>query len=105
MPRSDDESLNRTFANKFMSVRVRNVVGNAPAAVSAMLDIYNTVLKEVPPTQAKSHYTLNMCDVSKVFQGICQCTQNLSKIEYLVNCWLHARERIQRQLERNPPAY
>jgi dynein heavy chain len=94
----DDESLNRIFTtvvNKFMAVMGRDVVGNTPGAVAATLEVYNTVLKDFLPTPAKSHYTFNMRDVSKVFQGICQCTrESLPKVEDLIKCWMHECERI-----------
>jgi dynein heavy chain len=94
----DDESLNRIFTtvvNKFLGNMARDVVGNAPAAVSATLEVYSTVLKELLPTPAKSHYTFNMRDVSKVFQGICQCTrESLPKVEDLIKCWMHECDRI-----------
>jgi len=94
----DDESLNRIFStvvNKFMAPMARDVLGNAPGAVTATLEVYNTCLKELLPTPAKSHYTFNMRDVSKVFQGICQCTrESLPKVDDLVKCWFHEAERI-----------
>jgi len=94
----DDESLNRIFTtvvNKFLSVMPRDVAGAAPSAVSATLEVYNTVLKEMLPTPAKSHYTFNMRDVAKVFQGICQCTrESLPKVDDLVKVWAHECERV-----------
>eukprot|EP00929_Paragymnodinium_shiwhaense_P087551 TRINITY_DN476_c0_g7_i1.p1 TRINITY_DN476_c0_g7~~TRINITY_DN476_c0_g7_i1.p1 ORF type:complete len:2666 (-),score=827.08 TRINITY_DN476_c0_g7_i1:96-7328(-) len=94
----DDESLNRIFTtvvNKFLMVMARDVSTLAPAAVSATLDVYNIVLRELLPTPAKSHYTFNMRDVSKVFQGICQCTrESLPKGEDLAKVWLHECERV-----------
>ena len=41
-----------------------------PAIVTATVDIYQAIKKELLPTPAKSHYTYNMRDLSKVFQGI-----------------------------------
>ena len=38
------------------------------AVVRATVDIYNTIRRELLPTPAKSHYTYNMRDMSKVFQ-------------------------------------
>ena len=73
----DDESLQRIFntvVTKFLSARKRDEVALVPSAVAAILEIYNLVLKELLLTPAKSHYTFNMRDVSKVFQGISQCT-------------------------------
>lgn len=94
----DEESLSRIFVtvvNKFMSVMARDVLGAAPGAVTATLEVYSTVLKELLPTPAKSHYTFNMRDVSKVFQGICQCSrESLPKVDDLAKCWLHECERV-----------
>ena len=39
-----------------------------PAVVKATIEIYNTIRAELLPTPAKSHYTYNMRDLSKVFQ-------------------------------------
>ena len=39
-----------------------------PAVVKATLEIYNTIRAQLLPTPAKSHYTYNMRDLSKVFQ-------------------------------------
>ena len=41
-----------------------------PAIVSATVDIYQAIKRDLLPTPAKSHYTYNMRDLSKVFQGI-----------------------------------
>jgi dynein heavy chain, axonemal len=39
--------------------------------VGALLDVYERCQKELLPTPAKSHYTFNLRDVSKVVQGAC----------------------------------
>eukprot|EP00928_Gymnodinium_smaydae_P036017 TRINITY_DN25241_c1_g2_i2.p1 TRINITY_DN25241_c1_g2~~TRINITY_DN25241_c1_g2_i2.p1 ORF type:complete len:3507 (-),score=695.75 TRINITY_DN25241_c1_g2_i2:57-10475(-) len=94
----DEESLARIFTtvvNKFLSALARDVSGLAGAAVSATLEVYTVVLKEMLPTPAKSHYTFNMRDVSKVFQGICQCTrESLPKGDDLAKVWLHECDRV-----------
>jgi dynein heavy chain len=38
------------------------------AVVSATVQVYQTIRAELLPTPAKSHYTYNMRDLSKVFQ-------------------------------------
>ena len=40
------------------------------AVVTATVDIYNAIRRALLPTPAKSHYTYNMRDLSKVLQGI-----------------------------------
>ena len=38
--------------------------------IDATIDIFHRISKELRPTPAKSHYTYNLRDLSKVFQGI-----------------------------------
>lgn len=47
-----------------------DVAAMGRAIVTATVDIYQAIRKELLPTPAKSHYTYNMRDLSKVFQGI-----------------------------------
>jgi hypothetical protein len=44
--------------------------------VAATIDIYNSIRAELLPTPAKSHYTYNMRDLSKVFQVRWCCSKN-----------------------------
>lgn len=43
----------------------------ADRMVSASVSMYNTILADLRPTPAKSHYTYNLRDLSKVFQVNC----------------------------------
>lgn len=40
--------------------------------VASTLDIYDTIADNLLPTPAKSHYTFNLRDLSKVFQVGCR---------------------------------
>ena len=42
----------------------------AAGLVKASVSMYNTILDELRPTPAKPHYTFNMRDISKTFQGL-----------------------------------
>lgn len=46
------------------------VVGLKEALVANTITIYNDTIKAFRPTPAKAHYSYNLRDVSKVFQGI-----------------------------------
>jgi hypothetical protein len=48
-----------------------NIVKLRQPMVVATIEIYDTVQRELLPTPAKSHYTFNLRDVSKVRGGAC----------------------------------
>ena len=41
-----------------------------PQLVTATNAVYTTIMTELLPTPTKSHYTFNLRDLSKVFQGM-----------------------------------
>ena len=47
-----------------------DVAGKTSNLVKATLEIYNTIKLQLLPTPSKSHYTYNMRDLSKVWQGV-----------------------------------
>ena len=72
---------------------IKNSVENL---VLAQLRIYNNVLTgPLKPIPRKSHYTFNLRDISKIFQGICSVTNQAvsAKIE-LVRLWVHENNRV-----------
>uniref|UniRef100_K3WFJ4 Uncharacterized protein n=1 Tax=Globisporangium ultimum (strain ATCC 200006 / CBS 805.95 / DAOM BR144) TaxID=431595 RepID=K3WFJ4_GLOUD len=65
------------------------------AVVNATIDIYNTISSSLLPTPAKSHYTFNLRDLSKVFQGIAQVTPEVVKDgKDFVRLWSHECLRV-----------
>ena len=62
--------------------------------VDATIEIYQTIAMELLPIPAKSHYTFNMRDLAKVFQGISlaspECTRCLFCTVFLAGVWLHS---------------
>ena len=71
-----DDSLNLIFTTiltNFLGTFEAEVLGEAAGFVKATVSLYNTVLEELRPTPAKPHYSFNMRDISKVFQGLLMC--------------------------------
>jgi dynein heavy chain len=60
-------SLMTNFYKKY-SESVRNAQNQI---IDAVLKVYETVRDELLPTPSKSHYTFNLRDIWRVFQGLC----------------------------------
>lgn len=63
--------------------------------VEASVDLFFNVLRDLKPIPAKSHYTFNLRDVSKIVQGVLMMrpTQIPSK-EALAKLWAHEAMRV-----------
>ena len=63
--------------------------------VTATVDIYDTIGKEKLPTPAKSHYTFNLRDLAKVFQGLMAASKKCwNEEEALLRLWVHENQRV-----------
>lgn len=63
--------------------------------VAGTIEIYETILREKKPIPSKFHYTFNLRDVSKVFQGLLMCKPGkISEPEQLVRLWIHESTRV-----------
>ncbi|KAI8464307.1 MAG: dynein heavy chain and region D6 of dynein motor-domain-containing protein [Monoraphidium minutum] len=62
--------------------------------VAATLDVYEHVQAKLLPTPAKSHYTFNLRDVSKVFQGMAKAANCVDDAPDLVRLWVHEVLRV-----------
>uniref|UniRef100_A0A8C5KDU7 Dynein axonemal heavy chain 1 n=1 Tax=Jaculus jaculus TaxID=51337 RepID=A0A8C5KDU7_JACJA len=63
--------------------------------VEATIKVYATITSQLLPTPAKSHYTFNLRDLSKVFQGILMADP--AKVEdqvQLLQLWYHENCRV-----------
>lgn len=50
------------------------------ALVDATIRVYATITSQLLPTPAKSHYTFNLRDLSKVFQGILMAEAGMMEV-------------------------
>jgi len=63
--------------------------------VKATVDVYNRISLELLPTPAKFHYTFNLRDISKVFQGILMIRpQKCQTNDVMMRLWLHECMRV-----------
>ncbi|CAM9370413.1 unnamed protein product, partial [Discosporangium mesarthrocarpum] len=92
------ESLQRIFQailGGFLSSTVPNLVDVADPLVSASVQIYERIAKELLPTPAKSHYTFNLRDLSKVFQGLLMIRPEHCNVkDKLLRLWCHEESRV-----------
>ncbi|POM61619.1 hypothetical protein PHPALM_29340 [Phytophthora palmivora] len=94
----DNDSLRAIFTritDWFLLSFSQGVKQLGGAVVSATIDIYNTISQALLPTPAKSHYTFNLRDLSKVFQGVAQASSDTIKDgKDFVRLWSHECLRV-----------
>ena len=66
---------------------------SADACVKSTIMIYKKILAEKKAIPSKFHYTFNLRDVSKVFQGICMC-KDIGTKDDSAKLWLHECSRV-----------
>ena len=67
----------------------------ANGVVDSTIEIYNTILRDLRPTPAKSHYQFNLIDISKVFQGALMVLPSKFKTaESMIRLYTHENQRI-----------
>eukprot|EP01038_Epipyxis_sp_PR26KG_P008094 gene8094-10963_t len=94
-----DESLARVFStildwrlNQGFANPVKQMSANV---VNATITVYNSISSSLLPTPAKSHYTFNLRDLSKVFQGVLMGDANTIKDkENMIRLWSHECMRV-----------
>jgi dynein heavy chain len=63
--------------------------------VSSTITVYQETMAKFRPTPAKSHYSYNLRDVSKVFQGIAKSSAKaIIKEDDMLKLWSHECLRV-----------
>jgi dynein heavy chain len=93
IPPASEEVLQSIFGSiftGFASIFAEDIKTSAKKVVAATIEVFNRTRETMKPTPVKSHYTFNLRDVSKVFQGVlmimpkeCQTLDTLAKL------WAH----------------
>ena len=79
LPEPSDSNLKKIFGSILkgflMSWNFSEAVKKiSDGIVNATLDFYKSIRKELLPIPSKFHYMFNVRDISRVFQGILQCS-------------------------------
>lgn len=73
----------------------KTVLGLKESLVSASIVVYKNVSDQFKPTPAKSHYTYNLRDVSKVFQGVSRANpKGIRSDNEMLKLWAHECQRV-----------
>jgi dynein heavy chain len=84
-----------TIMKWFLAGLSSSIAGLTNALVASCVDIYETVSKELLPTPAKSHYTFNLRDLGRVFQGCTLLTKDSCEgPDDFIKCWAHEVQRV-----------
>lgn len=67
----------------------------APKLISITLNLYNTLISQLPPTPSKFHYIFNMRDLSRIVAGMCITTPKFYEtLPQIVRVWRNEFKRV-----------
>jgi len=67
----------------------------ATPAVNASVEVYERLIEEMLPSPARSHYTYNLRDLAKVFQGMISVThEHCEDSHTFIMLWIHESSRV-----------
>merc|ERR1719199_2234256 len=107
MPPTSEEAMNVIFGailNGFLQRFKQEIQGLSNAAVAGTIEMYNRCENELLPTPTRPHYTFNLRDVSKVFQGLLMVKPlHVPNAESFTRLWFHELSRVfsDRLIDRN----
>jgi dynein heavy chain, axonemal len=94
----DDESMRiifETILANFVTPFPDPVKALVPAIVSATIGVYNTIADQLLPTPSKPHYTFNLRDLGKVFQGMLMAdARKVPGAADFARMWVHESRRV-----------
>ena len=84
-----------TILRSFLSTFDNDLSSLTDAIVSSSSAVFGTIIKEQLPTPAKTHYTFNLRDLAKVFQGMLMVEpKKVASKEQLARLWVHESRRV-----------
>lgn len=98
MPAASDATMFvifRSILGGFLSKFDTDIKKMADGVVNATIEVYNRISLELLPTPAKFHYTFNLRDISKVFQGLLMVKPTKCQTaDVMMRLWLHECMRV-----------
>jgi len=98
MPNTSDEAMTTIFSSiltGFLGRFKQEIQGLASAAVAGTIEMYTRCGDELLPTPTRPHYTFNLRDVSKVFQGLLMVKPlHVPNAEAFTRLWYHELSRV-----------
>eukprot|EP00698_Gefionella_okellyi_P007651 TRINITY_DN186_c0_g4_i1.p1 TRINITY_DN186_c0_g4~~TRINITY_DN186_c0_g4_i1.p1 ORF type:complete len:3955 (+),score=1074.62 TRINITY_DN186_c0_g4_i1:43-11907(+) len=98
IPPPSDDSMRKIFGSilgGFFANFQPEVRATTKSIVDSSVEVYTRICKELLPTPAKSHYTFNLRDLSKVIQGVLQAKMStVSDKESAARLWTHESMRV-----------
>ena len=62
---------------------------------TATMDLYHSVVKDLPPTPSKFHYIFNLRDLSRIYHGLCLTTPDrFDSVPSFVRVWRNECMRV-----------
>ena len=99
IPTTSEDSMRKIFTailNGFFSSQAFNkdVKALIKTMVSGSVEIFQNIKEQLRPRPVTAHYTFNLRDLSKVFQGIMQVTpRTCANTTAVVRLWIHENQR------------
>ena len=99
MPEASESNLTlifRSMLNGFLSIKFETDVQKmCDGTVSGTIDMYRRISEDLLPTPSKFHYTFNLRDISKVFQGMLMIRpRKCASADTWARLWVHECQRI-----------
>eukprot|EP01041_Mallomonas_annulata_P001585 gene1585-3062_t len=98
MPPASESALSLIFSSilaGFLTKFDPTVQRMCSGVVGATIEVYTKISEELLPTPAKFHYSFNLRDISKVFQGVLMIRpRKCSAQETFARLWIHETSRV-----------
>lgn len=84
-----------TILRSFLSAFEGNLAAMTDDIVQASIKVFSTIVSDLLPTPSKSHYTFNLRDLAKVFQGMLMVDpKRVNSKDQVARIWVHENLRV-----------